>query len=292
MCISLLLYIPHAGQCDYQFISQPSSQSCNPWPYINHNNSTLVLECVIIGPQNTDTPHAMWFVGNNASQQSLHIYFDMLKYSDPVMNVDIGDGLRRVDFMMSISNVSKSDVGCYWCKVEVHGGASDCGTVTLLQSSMFCLHEEDRYSHLNNCSVLPTNRSITCAGNVTCPVAPDVITTLSTSQNTSFRQGTTTISVSPTVATQTTALLKHITPFTEHLVSTSVVLIVAAESTQPTGSNHQSADMVMGFYTGIAVCIFLLAIIILLVVVLVLLVRKKVRHHPKNTPSNSSGTSW
>ncbi len=164
-CANYAIVYHITGNCDFLFQQQPLAElSCNPWPYVHTDNDSLTLQCSINGPQSQDIPHATWYMSgiNTSTAVGTKIFFNKAKYLDPTYSADIGGGRKMVDFMLVITSVNEEDAGCYWCGIDVV--SPECN-FPLIRSSAFCLYEETYYTDMDNCTTIPTNDTVVCAGN-------------------------------------------------------------------------------------------------------------------------------
>jgi len=139
------------------FVQQPLAQlDCNPWPYIQQMGY-LSLHCDVTAPQTDDSEvlNIIWFMRDRlpAMSNATRIHLGTPKYTGPTSSEDKQNGMKRVNFTLTINNVMSADIGCYWCRIEVR--RSNGCSFMLSQSSNFCLYALGFYSNLSNCIGLP-----------------------------------------------------------------------------------------------------------------------------------------
>ena len=149
------------------FVQQPLAQlDCNPWPYIQQIGY-LSLHCDVTAPQTDDSEvlNIIWFVKDRlpAMSNATRIHLGTPKYTGPTSSEDKLNGMKRVNFTLTINNVMSADIGCYWCRIEVR--RSNGCSFMLSQSSNFCLYALGFYSNLSNCTRLPGNGTPVCGDN-------------------------------------------------------------------------------------------------------------------------------
>lgn len=249
--------------CQYLFAQQPvSTLACNPWPFIQQ--AGLSLHCDITGPQTDDIPNVTWYRGQpgNSSSAAQILFDNRHKYFGPVSNGHIADNVKRVNFTLKIYDVTASDVDCYWCAIQIHTRE---GCVSpLMYSDELCLLEELNYSGLQQCSTIPSNTSLVCAGSKRCQ---DETLPRSSAPSNRYSPG----------AAESSAFPLHQSPSP-----------TATPAVRPSNGTR------VALYMGAAVCVILLCVIIALVTGLVLLWRRKLytsqrnQTHGNNTAFNES----
>ena len=156
------------------FVQQPLAQlDCNPWPYIQQIGY-LSLHCDVTAPQTDDSEvlNIIWFIRDRlpaiCMPNAARIHLGTPKYTGPTSSEDNLNGMKRVNFTLTINNVMSADIGCYWCRIEVRR-SSGCSFM-LSQSSIFCLYALGFYSNLSTCTELRGNGTPVCGDNSSCSI--------------------------------------------------------------------------------------------------------------------------